>query len=157
MASTKRINLAGSAHRREALFRLSTLGLLAMVLVGLAFWSTPAEAGERAGPVWPADMTAVESASVSTGQASGDLSPEFPEDSSGASSFKWNDVDVDWEDGQTVHAGIVPTGESDARQANTPASGLPTISGTAQVGRTLTAALGEKPQFLVSNLGATWA
>ena len=69
----------------------------------------------------------------------GDLSLEFPEDSSGASTFKWNDVDVDWEDGQLIRARIVPTGEVEVLQANTPATGVPAISGTAQVGETLTA------------------
>ncbi len=69
----------------------------------------------------------------------GGLSLEFPADSSGSSSFKWNDVDVDWEDGQLIRVRIVLTTESGARQANTPATGVPTISGTAQVGETLTA------------------
>ena len=69
----------------------------------------------------------------------GGLSLEFPAGSSGASSFKWNDVDVPWEDGQIIHVRIVPTAESDAQEANTPATGVPTIGGTAQVGETLTA------------------
>ena len=189
MISMKRINLIGSALKVEALLGLSTralssrgigLALLAMVLVGMAFWSTPADAGEPAEPVWSADMTVVEYSSVSMGAASADLfsnvggsgnlqikslwshipgrdlrlafqegvpnvsdytlqvgglSLEFPADSSGASSFKWNDVDVHWEDGQVIHVPIVPTAESDAQQANTPATGVPTISGTAQVAR----------------------
>ena len=180
----KRINLAGSAHRREALFGLSTLSLLAMVLAGMAFWPTPADAGEPAEPVWSADMTVVQYNSVSIGAASadlffniggsgnlqikslwsyipgrdlrlafdedvpnaadytlqaGDLSLEFPEGSSLQSGFTWSDVDVAWEDGQIVHVRIVPTAESDAPQANAPPSGLPTISGRAQVGHTLAA------------------
>ena len=193
MILMKRINLIGSALKVEALLGLSTralssrgigLALLAMVLVGMAFWSTPADAGEPAEPVWSADMTVVEYSSVSMGAASADLfsnvggsgnlqikslwshipgrdlrlafqegvpnvsdytlqvgglSLEFPADSSGASSFKWNDVDVHWEDGQVIHVPIVPTAESDAQQANTPATGVPTISGTAQVGETLAA------------------
>ena len=155
-----------------------------MVLVGMAFWSTPADAGEPAEPVWSADMTVVEYSSVSMGAASADLfsnvggsgnlqikslwshipgrdlrlafeegvpnaadytlqvgglSLEFPAGSSGASSFKWNDVDVDWEDGQLIRVRIVPTAESDAQPANTPATGVPAISGTAQVGETLAA------------------
>ena len=69
----------------------------------------------------------------------GGLSLKFPADSSGASSFKWNDVDVDWEDGQVIHVRIVLTAQSGAQQANTPATGAPAISGTAQVGETLTA------------------
>ena len=69
----------------------------------------------------------------------GGLSLEFPADSSGASSFRWNDVDVHWEDGQVIHVRIVPTAEVEAPQANTPATGVPTVSGTARVGETLTA------------------
>ena len=69
----------------------------------------------------------------------GGLSLGFPADSSGASSFKWNDVDVHWEAGQIVHVRIVPTAEIEAQPANTPATGVPTVSGTAQVGETLTA------------------
>ena len=191
----KRIELIGSAFRREALLGPSTraliprgiwVALLAMVLVGISLWSTPASAdGEEAGePVWSADMTVVEYTSVSIGAASadlfsnvggsgnlqikslwshvpdrdlrlafadevpnaadytlqvGDLSLEFPADSSGASSFKWHDVDVDWKDGQLVRVRIVLTSEIAAPQANTPATGVPTISGTAQVGETLAA------------------
>ena len=193
MISMKRINLIGSALKVQALLGLSTralsprgigLALLAMVLVGMAFWSTPADAGEPAEPVWSADMTVVEYSSVSIGAASADLfsnvggsgnlqikslwshipgrdlrlafqegvpnaadytlqvgglSLEFPADSSGDSNFKWNDVDVDWEDGQLIRVRIVPTAESDAQPANTPATGVPAISGTAQVGETLAA------------------
>ena len=69
----------------------------------------------------------------------GDLSLEFPAGSSGASNFKWHDVDVDWEDGQLIHVRIVLTSGFDAPQANTPAAGVPTISGTPQVEQTLTA------------------
>ena len=69
----------------------------------------------------------------------GGLSLEFPAGSSGYSSFKWNDVDVDWEDGQLIRVRIVLTSESGTQQANTPATGVPTISGTAQVGETLSA------------------
>ena len=193
MISMKRINLIGSAPEVQALLGLSIRGLslrnfglalLAMVLVGMAFWSTPADAGEPAEPVWSADMTVVEYSSVSMGAASADLfsnvggsgnlqikslwshipgrdlrlafqegvpnaadytlqvgglSLEFPAGSSGDSNFKWNDVDVDWQDGQVLHVRIVPTADSDAQPANTPATGVPTISGTAQVGETLTA------------------
>ena len=194
MISMKRISLIGSAFRAEALpgpstrvlslrsFRLALLA--AMVLAGLAFWSTAADGQEAEEPVWSADMTVVEYNSVSIGAASADLfsnvggsgnlqikslwsytpgrdlrlafqegvpdapdytlqvgglSLEFPADSSGESNFQWNDVDVQWEDGQVIHARIVPTAEIDAPQANTPATGVPTVSGTAQVGETLTA------------------
>ena len=193
ITSIKRINLIGSAFRVEARLGPSTralsprgitVALLAMMLVGMAFWSTPADAGEPAEPVWSADMTVVEYSSVSIGAASADLfsnvggsgnlqikslwshipgrdlrlafqegvpnasdytlqvgglSLEFPAGSSGDSNFKWNDVDVDWEDGQLIRVRIVPTAESDAQPANTPATGVPAISGTAQVGETLAA------------------
>ncbi len=69
----------------------------------------------------------------------GDLSVEFPADSSGNSNFKWNDVDVDWEDGQTIPVSIVPTTGINPPPANNTATGAPTINGTAQVGQTLTA------------------
>ena len=55
------------------------------------------------------------------------------------SSFRWNDVDVDWQDGQLIHVRIVPTAEIEAQPANTPATGVPTVSGTARVGEALTA------------------
>ena len=193
MKSIECINSTGSAHNVQARLgpptrvlspRGITVALLAIVLVGMAFWSTPADAGEPAEPVWSADMTVVEYSSVSMGAASADLfsnvggsgnlqikslwshipgrdlrlafdegvpnaadytlqvgglSLEFPEDSSGASSFKWNDVDVDWEDGQLIRVRIVPTAENDAQPANTPATGVPAIRGTAQVGETLAA------------------
>ena len=198
MKPTKRINLTGSAPRREALVGLSARGLslrnfglafLAMVLAGLALWSTPAEGQEAPEPVWSADMTVVEYGSVSMGAASadlfsnvggsgdlqvrwlwsyvtgrdlrlafqadvpdaadytlqvGDLSLEFPADSSGASSFKWNDVDVDWEDGQIIRVRIVPTADIDALPANTPDTGVPADS------ETLTST---PTQVLVANLG----
>ena len=194
MKSIERINSTGSVSRVAALIGPSTRALspsgikvaflAAMVLVGMALWSTPAYGQEAAEPVWSADMTVVEYSSVSMGAASGDLfsnvggsgdlqikslwshipgrdlrlafadevpnaadytlqvgdlSLEFPADSSAASSFKWHDVDVDWEDGQLIRVRIVLTSESGAQQANTPATGVPTISGTAQVGETLAA------------------
>ena len=68
----------------------------------------------------------------------GDLTLEFPEESSGNSSFKWTDVDVDWEDGQTISVRIVQTSSLEEPAANRPATGEPTISGAAQVDQTLT-------------------
>ena len=53
----------------------------------------------------------------------GDLTLEFPEDSSGDSSFKWTEVDVDWEDGQTIAVRIVATSALLEPAANTPATG----------------------------------
>ena len=69
----------------------------------------------------------------------GDLALAFPAGSSGESRFKWNDVDVDWEDGQTVSARIVQTSALAEPTPNTSATGAPTISGKAQVEETLTA------------------
>ena len=69
----------------------------------------------------------------------GDLSLAFPAGSSGESSFKWTDVDVDWEDGQTISVRIVPTSATVTVPPNTPATGAPAISRTAQVDSTLTA------------------
>ena len=69
----------------------------------------------------------------------GDLALAFPAGSSGQSSFRWTDVDADWEDGQTISVRIVPTSATVTPQPNSPATGGPTISGTAQVGETLTA------------------
>ena len=65
----------------------------------------------------------------------GSLTLEFPGGSSGQSGFTFEDVDVDWEDGQTIPVRIV----SASAQSNNPATGTPTISGTAQVGKTLDA------------------
>ena len=75
----------------------------------------------------------------------GELTLEFPPGSSGNSSFKWTDVDVDWEDGETIPMSIVQTSaleepeEQEEPTDNTPATGEPTISGTVQVDETLTA------------------
>ena len=57
----------------------------------------------------------------------------------GDATFTWEDVDVDWEDGQTLTARIVRDWTSAVVALNSPATGLPTINGTAQVGETLTA------------------
>ena len=56
----------------------------------------------------------------------------------GDSAFTWDDVDVDWEDGQVIPVRIVLTSATVETQPNTPATGLPTIDGTAQVDETLT-------------------
>ena len=57
----------------------------------------------------------------------------------GDATFSWEDVDVDWEDGQTLTARIVRDLTSAVVALNSPATGLPTIIGTAQAGETLTA------------------
>ncbi|WP_419553735.1 hypothetical protein [Candidatus Poriferisodalis sp.] len=74
----------------------------------------------------------------------GDLFLEFPAGSSGASSFKWTGVDVGWEDGQLIRVRIVLTTdvaapETNSAVVNSAATGEPAVSGTAQVGETLTA------------------
>ena len=74
----------------------------------------------------------------------GNLTLEFPTGSSGNGSFKWTEVDADWEDGQTIAVSITTASASTEAnspapdQDNTQATGLPTISGTPQVGETLT-------------------
>ena len=57
----------------------------------------------------------------------------------GDATFTWEDVDVDWEDGQTLTARIVRDWTSAVVALNSPATGLPAIIGTAQAGETLTA------------------
>ena len=57
----------------------------------------------------------------------------------GDATFSWEDVDVDWEDGQTLTARIVRDWRSAVVAPNSPATGLPTIIGAAQAGETLTA------------------
>ena len=56
----------------------------------------------------------------------------------GDSNFSWSDLDVDWEDGETISVRIVQTPAPVEPAANTPATGAPTISGTEQVDETLT-------------------
>ena len=53
----------------------------------------------------------------------------------GDSNFSWSDLDVDWEDGQIIPVRIVRASAA----ADTPATGLPVISGTPHVDETLTA------------------
>ena len=69
----------------------------------------------------------------------GDLDLEFPSGSSGEASFKWTDVDLDWEDGETIAVSIVRTSTLTEPVGNTPATGAPSITGTPQVDQTLTA------------------
>ena len=69
----------------------------------------------------------------------GDLTLAFPKGSSGDGSFKWTNVGVDWTNGQTISVRIVKTSTLVAPTPNNAPTGLPTISGTPQVGQTLTA------------------
>ena len=69
----------------------------------------------------------------------GGLALPFGDASGSYSDFTWDGVDVDWQDGQTLAARIARPGQVSEPVENTPATGLPTISGTAQVGETLTA------------------
>ena len=68
-----------------------------------------------------------------------DLALPFPAGSSGQSNFKWADVDVDWEDRQTISVTIVQTPVTVEPQPNTQATGAPTITGTPQVDESLRA------------------
>ena len=69
----------------------------------------------------------------------GELTLEFPAGSSGNGSFKWTNVDVGWQEGDTIAVSIVPTSSLEEAPANSAATGQPAISGTPQVGLTLTA------------------
>ena len=69
----------------------------------------------------------------------GELTLEFPVGSSGNGSFKWTNVDVGWQEGDTIAVSIVPTSSLEEAPANTAATGQPAISGNPQVGLTLTA------------------
>ena len=57
----------------------------------------------------------------------------------GDTNYTWEGVDVDWEDGQTIELRIILASATVVPQSNSPATGAPTIGGTAQVGETLTA------------------
>ncbi|WP_420621173.1 choice-of-anchor R domain-containing protein [Candidatus Poriferisodalis sp.] len=84
----------------------------------------------------------------------GDLFLEFPEDSSGASSFKWTGVDVDWEDGQVVHARIVLTADVGDLRVVTATTAVPDDSETAAGVPAAEVDSGEAdPELLVANLG----
>ena len=61
----------------------------------------------------------------------GDLLLKLRDAQGGGSGFVWTGVDVDWEDGQTLSVRLGRT--------NSLATGLPAITGTAQVGEMLTA------------------
>lgn len=50
--------------------------------------------------------------------AGGNVKLAFPQNTSGDSSFSWNNVDVDWTDGQTLEARLV-RGEREATEATT--------------------------------------
>ena len=57
----------------------------------------------------------------------------------GDSNFTWSDLAVDWEDGQVIPVRIVRTSATVGTRPNSPATGQPTIGGTAQEDETLTA------------------
>ena len=52
--------------------------------------------------------------------------------------YSWSDVDLDWSEADTVVVALVEV-ETEEASGNSPPTGAPTISGTAQVGETLTA------------------
>ena len=64
----------------------------------------------------------------------GHLTLSFAENTSSNSSFTWDDVDVDWEAGQTLAARIVTM-----TYGNIPPTGLPKVTGRPQVNETLSA------------------
>ena len=71
----------------------------------------------------------------------GETTLAFPENSGGDSSFNFEDVDIAWTDGQTLAVRVMdPSAEAaETVTSNAAPAGLPEISGTAQVGETLTA------------------
>ena len=64
----------------------------------------------------------------------GHLTFSFAENTSGNSSFTWDDVDVDWQQGQTLAARIL-----EMTDGNIPPTGRPNVTGRPQVNETLTA------------------
>ena len=86
----------------------------------------------------------------------GALTLEFPAGSSGASTFKWTGVDVDWQDGQVIHVRIVPTAQSGAQPPNPVPDPVPTTTATPQPDAPPADGAdqsGQTPQLLVANLG----
>ena len=69
--------------------------------------------------------TGVESCALTV--AAGNVKLKFPEGRSGDSSFTWNDVDVDWTDGQTFEARVVE-GHQEATEAPDPPLKALTVS-----------------------------
>ena len=69
----------------------------------------------------------------------GDLALAFPEGSSGTRAFNWLNVNIDWQDGQTLAVRVIRGMEPVEPAANSASSGLPVITGAPQVGETLTA------------------
>ena len=52
--------------------------------------------------------------------------------------YSWSDVDLDWSEADTVVVALVEA-ETEEASGNSPATGTPSISGTVEVGKTLTA------------------
>ena len=69
--------------------------------------------------------TAVESGALTL--AAGNVKLRFPEGTSGDSSFTWNNVEVDWTDGQTFESRLV-SGEQEATEAPDPTLEALTVS-----------------------------
>ena len=69
--------------------------------------------------------TAVDSGALTL--AAGNVKLRFPEGTSGDSSFTWNNVDVDWTDGQTFKARLV-SGQQEATEAPDPTLEALTVS-----------------------------
>ncbi len=69
--------------------------------------------------------TAVDSGALTL--AAGNVKLRFPEGTSGDSSFTWNEIDVDWTDGQTFEARLV-SGEQEATEAPDPTLDALTVS-----------------------------
>ena len=69
----------------------------------------------------------------------GHLTLSFAENTSGNSPFTWDDVDVDWEAGQTLAARVATMTDGNIPFTGLPNTGLPKVTGRPQVDETLTA------------------
>ena len=72
------------------------------------------------------------------GTATFDLGDSSTRQGDTAYIYSWSDVDLDWSEADTVVVALVET-ETEESSSNSAATGTPTISGTAQVGETVTA------------------
>ena len=86
-----------------------------------------------------------------------DLALAFPSGSSGQLSFKWQEVDLDWTDGQIVHVRVVPTADVEAHRdttrSNTPVTPADDDGNTSANGAE-SADSDDQPSLLVGNLSA---
>ena len=75
---------------------------------------------------------------IHLGTTTFDLGDSSTQQGTNAYIHSWSDVDLDWSEADTVVVALLEA-ETEEVSGNSPATGAPTISGTAQVGETLTA------------------